>query len=82
VDLELDGLRRAHLRRMMGFDFRIKIRPNKIHISSKEEPYVTTSCKLKEDETNEYGHILKEEAIDRLVAACLRLKTKFEEAKK
>lgn len=77
-DMGLDAFQKSHLRRMMGFDFRMKMAPNKIHVSSKEEPYVSTHCKIKEGETDKHGNIIKEELIDRLVEACLRLKTKYE----
>lgn len=74
----LDAIQRSHLRRMMGFDFRMKMAPNKIHVSSKTPPFVTTHCKIKDGETDDYGNIIKEELIDRLVDACLRLKKKYE----
>lgn len=80
-ELDLDDLQKAHLRRMMGFDFRIKLNPNKIHVSSKEEPFVTTWCKVNPGETDKYGHIIQEDLIDRMVDACLRLKYKYEAAK-
>lgn len=68
--LNLDALQRAHLRRMMGFDFEVKVRPNKYHISSRQEPYVTTWCK--------FTGVVDEAFVDRLVDACLRLKIKYE----
>lgn len=76
-EFNMDAMQRAHLRRMMGFDFRMKMAPNKIHVSSKEEPYVTTHCKIREGEMNGQ-HIVKESLIDRLVDACLRLKIKHD----
>lgn len=82
-DLDMDALQRSHLRRMMGFDFRMKVAPNKIHVSSKQEPYVTTYCKLKEGDVletfNGFG-LTNEDVIDRLVDACSRLKAKWETA--
>jgi hypothetical protein len=83
-ELNMDALQRAHLRRMMGFDFRIKFAPNKIHVSSKQEPYVTTWCKVLEGDvlkTPEGGMLTNDEAINRLVDACARLKTKWDKAK-
>lgn len=80
-DIDMDALQRAHLRRMMGFDFRIKFAPNKIHISSKQPPYVTTWCRLKEGdalETPQGFQLTNEQAIDRLVDACARLKDKYD----
>lgn len=77
-DLDMDGLQKAHLRRMMGVDFRIKIAPNKLHVSTKVQPYVTTWCRIKEGETDKYGHIIEEALMNRLVDACLRLKLKYE----
>lgn len=80
-EFDEDKLIQSHLRRMMGFDFRIKVNPNKIHISSKQEPYVTTHMKLKEGDLNPLLELTNEEAVDRLVDACLRLKNKYEDAK-
>lgn len=69
-DLNLDALQRAHLRRMMGFDFEMKIRDKKIVVYSMVEPYVRTWCG--------YGGTLDEKSVDKLVDACLRLKLKYE----
>lgn len=71
--LNLDALQRAHLRRMMGVNFRIKVTPNKYHITTTEDPYVTTWCK--------FTGVVDEAFIDRLVNACLRLKIKYEKEK-
>jgi uncharacterized protein YggE len=76
----LDAMQRAHLRRMMGFDFEIKPRYNKVYVRSLEGPHVSTWCTIKTDEKDNYGNIIKESAIDRLVDACLRLKQKWEAA--
>lgn len=76
-ELDMDAMQRSHLRRMMGFDFRIKIQPNKIHVSSKQEPFVTTWMRIKEGDVVN-GMIANEETVDRLVDACLRLKLKYE----
>jgi hypothetical protein len=81
-ELDMDALQRAHLRRMMGFDFRLKVAPNKIHCSSMQRPYVTTHMKLKDGdliETPKGWGLTNEAAIDRLVDACARLKTKWDE---
>jgi|SRR6185437_5485127 len=82
VDLNMDNLQRAHLRRMMGFDFQIKQTATKIHVYSKEGPHVSTSAKIWQGELDEYGNIINEELIDRLVDACLRLKKKWIAAKR
>lgn len=82
-ELNMDGLQRAHLRRMMGFDFRIKFAPNKIHVSSKTEPYVTTWCRLQAgdvQDTPDGAMLTNEAAVDRLVDACARLKQKHDKA--
>lgn len=76
--IKMDDYRKAKLRDMMGFDFRIKVKINKVHVSSKQDPYVTTHCKIKEGELDKYGNIISEPLIDRLVDACLRLKLKYE----
>lgn len=80
-ELDMDGLQRAHLRRMMGFDFRVKLAPNKIHVSSTDPPYLSTHMKLKEGdavETIQGFGLTNEAAIDRLVDACARLKDKWD----
>lgn len=79
-DMDMDGLARAGLRRSMGFDFGLKIRPGVpyILVLSREKPYVHTKCKLFEGDLDEYGSITNEETIKRLVAACVRLKEKRE----
>lgn len=74
VSLEIDGLQRAHLRRMMGFDFEIQQLPNVLLITSKEKPFARTRCDVWEGETDEYGNIIDEALINRLVDSCLRLK--------
>lgn len=79
-DMDMDALARAGLRRSMGFDFGLKIRPGVpyILVLSKEKPYVHTKCKLFEGDLDEYGSITNQATIDRLVAACVRLKAKRE----
>lgn len=80
-DLDMEALQRAHLRRMMGFDFRIKVQPNKIHVSSKQEPYVTTWCRLNEGDAflaHDGPKLTNEKVVDRLVDACARLKVKYD----
>ena len=70
--LDMDALQKSHLTRMMGFPFEMKLRPNKIHFSSKVEPYTTTWCRV-------IGTDLSDEAqVDKIVDACLRLKLKYE----
>lgn len=77
-ELDMEALQRAHLRRMMGFDFRMKFRPNKIHVSTTQDPYLSTHCKLQEGDTDKYGNIVNPDVIPRLVAACVRLKAKYD----
>lgn len=72
-ELQLDSLQRAHLRRLMGFDFQLVMRDKKMVISSAEAPYVTTWCG--------YSGVMDEAAVDKLVNACLRLKKKYETAR-
>lgn len=69
-DLNLDALQRAHMRRMMGFDFQLKIQKKKLVVYSTEGPFVRTWCG--------YNGTMDEKAVDKLVDACLRLKTKHE----
>jgi hypothetical protein len=78
-ELNMDALQRAHLRRMMGFNFRIKMQPNKIHVSSTQDPYVTTWCRITGDDVIN-GQITNEATLDRLVDACARLKGKYDKA--
>lgn len=77
-ELNIDALQRAHLRRSMGFDFQIKIRPNKIHVSTRQEPYLSTHCRIKDGDTTPDGFIANDATIDRLVDACGRLKVKHD----
>jgi hypothetical protein len=82
-ELDMDGLQRAHLRRMMGFNWRTKVAPNKIHVSSTERPFVSTHMKLKDGDIIEtpggFG-LTNEAAINRLVEACARLKERYQAA--
>jgi hypothetical protein len=78
TELNMDALQRAHLRRMMGFDFQVKFAPNKIHISTQQEPYLSTHCKLKDGDITEDGYITNMPTVDRLVDACGRLKVKHD----
>jgi hypothetical protein len=71
--LNLDELQRAHLRRLMGFDFSITVRNKKISVFSTVEPYVTSWCG--------YNGTMDERAIDKLIVTCLRLKKKYEATK-
>lgn len=66
----MDAMQRAHLRRMMGFDFEIRIAPNKLHVYSREAPLCSTWCR--------YEGIVDEKTVDGLVDACLRLKIKWD----
>lgn len=77
---DLDDLVKSGLRRRMGFDFQIKTTHRKIHVYSKEGPHVSTHCKVKAGEMDEYGNIISEDLINRMVDACLRLKEKWTEA--
>lgn len=84
-ELDIDGLQRAAIRRELGFDFRLKFAPNKIHVSSTQRPYVSTHMKLKEGDAivkldGQVG-LTNEDAIARLVEACLRLKERYYAAK-
>jgi hypothetical protein len=79
-EFDMDGLTRAALRRAMGFDFKIKQAPNFFHIYSDDAVHVSARSKILPDEQNEYGHIIGSKAIDRLVAACLKLKAKHDAA--
>lgn len=77
VSLEMDGLQRAHLRRLMGFDFEMQQLPNIILVTSKEKPYVRTRCDILEGETDDRGNIIDDALINRLVDTCMRLKVKW-----
>lgn len=80
VAFDMDGLQRAHLRRMMGFDFKVKVSGRKLLVSSKEGPKVRTHAKILPGELNQHGSIISEDLIGRLVEACLRLKVKWDKA--
>lgn len=79
---DYEALERGELRDMMGFDFKIKIAPakSKLLVSSKEGPKVRTHAKVKPGEVDDYGNIISEELIGRLVQACVRLKEKWDAA--
>lgn len=79
-ELSLDGLTRAALRRNMGFDFEVKVRPNKLHVFSTEGPRVTAHAKVKDGELDDHQNIISQDLIDRLVNACLVLKQRHEAA--
>jgi hypothetical protein len=76
--LELDGLQRAHLRRMMGFNFAVKVHGSRILVISKEGPHIITRCNIKSGEMDDYGNITSEKLIERLVNACVRLKIQWD----
>jgi hypothetical protein len=79
--LDVDKLTRANLRRRMGFDFKIKYAPNKIHVYSEEGPRLSTHCKLFPGDIVD-GEIMTETCINRLVDACLRLRIKWNKVAK
>lgn len=79
-ELDMDAMQKAHLRRMMGFDFKIRIEGKRLLVTSKEGPELRTRAQIKQGEIDELGNITSEDLIDRLVDACLRLKTKWDEA--
>lgn len=78
--LNMDAMQRAHLRRMMGFDFKVRLSGRKLLVSSKEGPKVRTHAKVQPGDVDAYGNIISEELIGRLVEACIRLKVKWEKA--
>lgn len=72
--LEMDGLERAALRRMMGFNFVVKIAGSRILVISKEGPHIIKRAKIKPGEMDDYGNITSPELIERMSQACTRLK--------
>jgi hypothetical protein len=75
-ELDMDGLQRAHLRRMMGFDFEIQIMSRAILVTAKGKgKLLRTRAKMYPGDI-EAGQITNEAAVDRLVEACVRLKQK------
>lgn len=79
-EFDMDAIMRSGLRRQMGFDFQIKTSPRKLYVLAKDGPKVHTHAKVKEGEMDEYGNIISEDLIARLVDACVRLKVKWDEA--
>jgi hypothetical protein len=75
---EMDKLQQAHLRRMMGFDFVVKIAGRRILVISKEGPHVIKRANIKPGEMDEYGNIIDPKLIDRLSEACVRLKISWD----
>jgi hypothetical protein len=76
----LDAEQRDGLRKMMGFDFEVKVRPNKVHVFSLSGPRVTAHAKLKPGDVDHYGNITNPDLIDRMVAACVKLKERHDAA--
>lgn len=76
----LDAEQRDGLRKMMGFDFEVKVRPNKVHVFSLTGPRVTAHAKIKEGDVDKYGNITNPDLIDRMVAACVKLKERHDAA--
>lgn len=81
-EFDMDGLTRAALRRAMGFDFKVKQAPNYFHVYSDDDLHVSARAKILPHEVDVYGNIINADATDRLAEACLRLKTKWDAAKK
>lgn len=77
---DIDAMQRAHLRRMMGFDFKVKISGQKLLVIAKEGPKVRTHAKIMPGDLDKYGNIVSEDLIGRLVEACVRLKVKWDKA--
>lgn len=69
----IDALQKAHLRRMMGFDFSVDIKDKKMIVFSKEAPFLT--------EESEYSGVMDEDAVDVLVETCAALKVAWDDAK-
>lgn len=78
--LEIDALQRAHLRRMMGFDFKMKITPARILLLSEDGPRVSARTRLDEGDLDSYNNIINPAVIERIVAACIKLKEKWDAA--
>lgn len=68
---QMDELQKAHLRRMMGFNFEVKLKHKKITVYSTETPYVMHETK--------YSGIMNEKTVDKIVDACATLKELYEE---
>lgn len=77
---DMDDMQRAHLRRMMGFNFKVKITGRKLLVIAKEGPRVRTHAKIMPGDLDKFGNVASQELIDRLVEACLRLKVKWDKA--
>lgn len=77
-DLNIDALQRAGLRRAMGFDFELKVHPRKVMVFAKDDRKIRANAKIKSGDVDEYGNITNPELIERLVQACLTLKTKWD----
>jgi len=67
---DMDALQRAHLRRMMGFDFSLNERYKKVIIMSNQSPLVS--------EEFDFSGVWDEESVELLVEHCLKLKEKYE----
>lgn len=71
--LNIDELQKAHLRRMMGFDWEVTMKDKRMTVYSKEYPYVSKTVKT--------SGIMNERTVDKLVDLCLEVKLLFEAEK-
>lgn len=71
--LDLDELQKAHLRRMMGFDWSVTMKDKRMTVFSTEYPYVSKTVKT--------SGVMNEKTVDKLVDTCLAVKLLFEEEK-
>lgn len=71
--LNIDELQKAHLRRMMGFDFNVKYDYKKLVVYSLESPLLS--------EEADFSGTWNEEDIDILVDTCLKLKEAWDAIK-
>lgn len=79
-DIKLDRQQKAHLVEMMGFDFKIKITPTKIHVSNVGKPHFSAYTRLTQGDLAPDGMIMNMDTVNRLVDACERLKIKHDKA--
>lgn len=76
---DIDAEMRAKLRESMGFDFKIKMQDRKrLIVTTKGHPRLRVQTFVNPADVDEYGNIISQALINRLVDACIALKAKWD----
>lgn len=77
-EINMDKLMQAHLRRQMGFDFKVKLRPPQLLVIAQDGSGLLTRARIDPEEIDRYGNVVGEEVIQKLADCCVRLKAKWD----